>query len=103
MSNLYGHSWRQIRARRLQHFPLCAFCAKRGIITPATVVDHVIPHRGDEALFYDTSNLQSLCKPCHDGAKQQQEKSGTLRGSDINGNPLDQKHPWYREDRASDE
>lgn len=32
----------------------------------ASVVDHVIPHRGDKALFWDSDNWQPLCKPCHD-------------------------------------
>ena len=33
--------------------------------TPATLVDHVIPHRGNEALFWDESNWQSMCDACH--------------------------------------
>lgn len=40
----------------------------------ATVVDHVIPHRGDQALFWDTSNWQPLCRRCHDGRKQAEER-----------------------------
>jgi len=32
----------------------------------ARIVDHVIPHRGDQELFWDTSNWQPLCKRCHD-------------------------------------
>ena len=97
MGNLYGHQWRQLRARHLAHFPLCEFCRRLGRVEPATVVDHVIPHRGDVVLLFDPANLQSLCKTCHDGAKQEQEKSGTLRGSDLDGLPLDVKHPWYME------
>ena len=103
MSNLYGSTWRKIRARHLAKYPLCVFCGKRGIIEPATCVDHIIPHRQDEELFFDLDNLQSLCSGCHDGAKQALEKSGHLRGSDLAGLPLDAKHPWYREDRAGDE
>lgn len=103
MGNLYGHTWRQVRTRHLATHPLCVFCGKLNRVTPATVVDHIIPHRGDEVLFWDADNLQSLCKPCHDGAKQAQEKNGFLRGSDLEGLPLDAKHPWYREERAGDE
>jgi hypothetical protein len=33
--------------------------------TPATVVDHIIPHTGDPELFWDVDNLQGLCDPCH--------------------------------------
>jgi len=37
-----------------------------GKFVAATVVDHVIPHRGDAALMWDKSNWQALCKHCHD-------------------------------------
>ncbi|MBF9042966.1 HNH endonuclease [Rhodobacterales bacterium HKCCE4037] len=37
------------------------------------VADHIVPHRGDEAKFWDRANLQCLCKPCHDAAKQAEE------------------------------
>lgn len=33
---------------------------------PATVTDHNVPHRGDEALFWDESNWRPRCKTCHD-------------------------------------
>jgi 5-methylcytosine-specific restriction protein A len=32
----------------------------------ATVVDHIVPHRGDQRLFWDEANWAALCKPCHD-------------------------------------
>ena len=57
----------------LQECPLCVRCAQLGKTTPATVVDHITPHKGDEFLFYDRANLQALCKACHDGWKQRQE------------------------------
>lgn len=41
-------------------------CERRGHITPATVVDHIIPHEGNLELFWDENNIQSLCKSCHD-------------------------------------
>lgn len=41
--------------------------------TSQLVADHRKPHRGDEALFWDEKNLWTLCKPCHDSRKQQQE------------------------------
>ena len=43
----------------------CAECMKQGNLTPATVVDHIIPHRGDMKLFWDESNWQALCESCH--------------------------------------
>jgi 5-methylcytosine-specific restriction endonuclease McrA len=37
-------------------------------------VDHITPHRGDLKLFWQRSNWQALCTPCHSGRKQSQEK-----------------------------
>ena len=62
-----------MRDWQLTHSPLCRFCIEREVVEPATVVDHIKPHKGDEALFWDAGNLQSLCKPCHDSTKQRIE------------------------------
>ena len=58
-----------------------------GRVVAATICDHITPHKGDVAAFY-AGPFQSLCKPCHDGAKQQLERSGVLRGCDTEGNPV---------------
>jgi len=90
--------WKTLRAECLQATPWCVLCAERGIITPATVVDHIVPHKGDEALFYDFDNLQSLCKGCHDRHKQRAEKraDGLIQGADASGTPTDPNHHWNR-------
>ena len=62
----YDARWREARALFLKQHPLCAFCQAEGKIVPATVVDHIIPHRGDQRLFWDQTNWESLCKECHD-------------------------------------
>ena len=62
----YDSKWRAARMRFLRHHPLCAECMRQGRITPATVVDHIVPHRGNERLFWDETNWQPLCKSCHD-------------------------------------
>ncbi|WP_371263772.1 HNH endonuclease signature motif containing protein [Paenibacillus sp. UNC496MF] len=46
--------------------PLCTRCIKENRITAATIVDHIRPHKGDKALFWDRNNWQPLCKSCHD-------------------------------------
>ena len=58
-----GYSWRWEGARRefLLRFPLCQECLRRGRVTPARVVDHVVPHRGDQRLFWDEANWEALC------------------------------------------
>ncbi len=68
-----------------------------GRITPATVVDHITPHRGDQALFWDYDNWQSLCKQCHDADKQREENGGLRAGCDVSGWPVDASHHWRRE------
>jgi 5-methylcytosine-specific restriction protein A len=44
-------------------------------VVAATVVDHIVPHKGDKVKFWDSSNWQSLCKRCHD-AKTATEDGG---------------------------
>ncbi|MDR6757826.1 5-methylcytosine-specific restriction endonuclease McrA [Mycoplana sp. BE70] len=42
------------------------------------VIDHKIPHRGDERLFWDEDNLQVVSKAYHDSEKQKQERAQAL-------------------------
>ena len=59
--------WREeLRPAQLLREPFCRVCAKQGIRTRATVVDHRTPHRGNWTLFIDPGNHQSLCKHHHD-------------------------------------
>jgi len=96
MAGPYNSRWQAARRRHLALHPLCVMCADVGRITPASVVDHIEPHRGDTAKFWDSNNWESLCKTCHDAVKQSFEKTGHLRGSDLDGIPLDPRHPWHR-------
>lgn len=52
-----------------------ALCTGRGNDAFAPVVDHIRPHRGDEALFWDPDNLQTVTKRWHDTVKQAQERA----------------------------
>jgi 5-methylcytosine-specific restriction protein A len=71
----YTGAWERARAAYLRKHPLCKHCGEAGRIEPATVVDHIKPHRGDRALFWDSANWQPLCKPHHD-AKTAREDGG---------------------------
>ena len=62
----YGNRWRRASKQFLEAHPLCEECRRQGRYTKATVVDHIVPHRGDMKLFWDRSNWQALCKRCHD-------------------------------------
>ena len=65
----YGARWQAASKGWLREHPLCA-CpeCKEGELryTAATVVDHIIPHKGDMVLFWDRNNWQSMSKTCHD-------------------------------------
>ncbi|MEN1680329.1 MAG: HNH endonuclease signature motif containing protein [Planctomycetota bacterium] len=61
----YGTRWDKLSRRFRQENPLCVECLSHGVTTPSQVTDHIVPHRGDEALLWDESNLQALCHTCH--------------------------------------
>ena len=61
----YGTKWRKLRDWFIRHHPLCAECLRQGRTTAGAEVDHITPHKGDQALFWSKANLQTLCKPCH--------------------------------------
>lgn len=85
----YDSKWTKARGFYLRKHPLCVYCRRDGRVTAANVVDHVIPHRLKQAidsgieslivkaraLFWDSENWQSLCKPCHDSVKQKEERA----------------------------
>ncbi|MBN1224156.1 MAG: HNH endonuclease [Candidatus Aminicenantes bacterium] len=56
----YGSKWRVARKEYLRRNPLCVECHGERILKAATVVDHIIPHKGDSGLFWDESNWQAL-------------------------------------------
>jgi len=65
----YDRRWEEARADFLALNPCCRRCG-----APATVVDHIQPHKGGQRLFWDRSNWQPLCTPHHSGAKQRDER-----------------------------
>lgn len=92
----YGYKWQQARAEYLREHPHCVMCladldlsdlvpadvivecARRGVTEPlATVVNHVVAHRGDQSLFWDRKNWEALCKCHHDSDAQRRDKSGS--------------------------
>jgi 5-methylcytosine-specific restriction protein A len=59
----------------LQAHPLCALHERQGQVVAATVVDHIVAHKGIQALFWNQSNWQALCKPCHDSKTAKEDNS----------------------------
>jgi 5-methylcytosine-specific restriction protein A len=72
----YGSRWRRARADYLARHLLCVSCREAGRLVSATTVDHVVPHRGDQKLFWAEGNWQGLCKPCHDAKTAREGRWG---------------------------
>ena len=75
----YTYRWQQASKAFLRDHPLCECedCqAGEKRLTVATVVDHHIPHRGDERLFWDRANWRAMAKPCHDAKTQRETAAG---------------------------
>ncbi|MGL4528197.1 MAG: HNH endonuclease [Aestuariivirga sp.] len=72
--------WKRLRiATFTRDLFVCALCKRIEGKSAWLVCDHVEPHKGDRAKFFDPANLQTLCKPCHDSEKQKQERAAGLR------------------------
>lgn len=62
----YDWYWSKVSERFRRKHPFCRFCEQKGFeVTPAEVVDHIIPLVDRPDLKLTTSNLQSLCGRCH--------------------------------------
>ncbi|RYG87376.1 MAG: HNH endonuclease [Alphaproteobacteria bacterium] len=49
-------------------------CSGRPGEPDSAVVNHIVPHRGNEALFWDPANLQTVTKQVHDSLIQAEEQ-----------------------------
>lgn len=81
--------WQRTRASQLRDHPLCARCLAKGIVNDGSltmdgarqtvarrrhlVVHHVVPHKGDEALFFG-GPFETVCPDHHDIVIQQEER-----------------------------
>ena len=74
----YSARWDKASAGHLRSHPLCRYCELVGEVTAATLTDHLYPHKGDQAVFWDSRYWISCCKPCHDGFKQRIERQGRM-------------------------
>ena len=92
----YNSRWQRAREGWLRSHPLCVKCLARSLVTEASVVDHIVPHKGDSALFWNRENWQSLCKRCHDSDKQREERGLAVLGCDVDGTPVDPGHHWNK-------
>jgi 5-methylcytosine-specific restriction enzyme A len=88
--------WRTGRIRFLRANPLCVFCKRGGRTAAARVVDHIMPHKGDERVFFDQANWQPLCFSCHNSRKQRIERHGYDATPNADGSFSDPAHPFNK-------
>ena|SRR5229473_1988034 len=70
----YDATWRKLRKAFLREHPFCASCEANGeFLVQATHVDHIQPHRGDDALRLAWNNLQPLCASHHSSKTDAQD------------------------------
>lgn len=82
----YSARWDRASKGYLARNALCLACAAAGLDEASRVTDHVIPHRGDMALFWDRENWQPCCRWHHDVVKQKLERMfdvGRLVAADL--------------------
>lgn len=53
--------WRKFRAEVIRQNPFCVCCGRRDKLQ----VHHIIPPKGNEALFFDLRNVEVVCIYCH--------------------------------------
>ena len=90
LSHLYKtQRWQDLRRERLIRDNYT--CQRTGRICGGTypapdspVVNHKTPHRGDEALFWDIENLETVTKAVHDSEIQKEEQAS-----------LHERGQWY--------
>jgi 5-methylcytosine-specific restriction enzyme A len=89
----YGlQRWKRRAHHQLLTEPLCRSCRDRGRIAPASIADHVVPHRGNWNAFR-LGALQSLCADCHKG-KWATDRRGYRSDIGRDGLPTDPRHPF---------
>lgn len=70
----YDAAWERASHEFLEANPFCLGCAAAGKREPSTVTDHVVPHKGDRAVFWDRTHWQPSCTWHHSVVKQALEQ-----------------------------
>ncbi len=98
--SLNSAAWKRLRAEVLASEPLCRMCTARGLVVPATDVDHIEDSREDYTDDNSRENLQSLCHTCHSLKTAASMNKSVFLGCDVNGVPLDPAHPWNKAEKS---
>lgn len=92
IDDMYDYNWEKYRLKFLAINRECYACGEY-----ATVVDHLVPHKGDKILFEKTNNHIPLCVNCHNFVTSKFDR-GYVPGSSI-----EKKTEWLNRNRVSRE
>ena len=74
-------AWKRLREQALaQCMGVCSWCGVRLVLgsrsSNSAVVHHMVAHKGDLVVFHEPTNLEVVCKACHDRPIQVAERTG---------------------------
>ena len=74
----HSKEWQAVRTQVLERDSyLCQVCKRAGRITPASTVHHIKAVRVDPSKRLDASNLETICRSCHN--REHTERAQSLR------------------------
>jgi 5-methylcytosine-specific restriction protein A len=82
----YSAAWDNAAVQFKRQHPLCLGCEAIGRVTATEVTDHVEPHKGDPAKFWNADMWQPSCAWHHDVVKQILERMfarGEIKVADL--------------------
>ena len=68
--------YKRLRKRILTAEPLCRPCRKAGLTMGAQELDHIVPAHKAPKRFWDRSNLQPICRACHEKKSSEERREG---------------------------
>jgi 5-methylcytosine-specific restriction endonuclease McrA len=91
-------AWRKIARPQALHDAgyVCERCGVSLVgLKQAAHVHHRKPYLTTPALATEPLNLIALCRSCHN-AEHHAMKRGHSNACDIDGRPIDLRHPWFK-------
>ena len=82
----YDARWRQASNEFKRSHPFCIGCLALGHRRPTEVVDHVVPHRGNQTIFWNVAKWQASCRWHHERIKKRLEaqfEAGQISEADL--------------------
>ena len=85
--------WKQLRLSVIAKQPCCVICEEKGRIKAATVVDHIIAHKGSDALMWDVRDTKEGKAAKEAASKEITDKADEGKGTKMKKETYDEK--WF--------